>query len=146
MATATRNRLSSVLPTPLSREVGDLFDSFFDGGALRTRPAWHAPASVWEENDRFHVELDLPGVKQEDLEVTFEKGALSITAERKAPEGEQRTNWHDERGYGKVTRIVSLPESADTESIDADLVNGVLHISVSKKPEAQPRRIEIRTS
>lgn len=145
MATETRNRLSNVLHTPLSREMSDLFDSFFDGGAPRTRPAWHAPASVWEQNDRFHVELDLPGVLQEDLELTFEKGSLSITAERKAPEGE-RTNWHDERGYGKVTRIVSLPDSADAENIQAELVNGVLHVSVPKKPEAQPRRIDVKTS
>lgn len=145
MATATRNRLANALPTPFSREVGELFDSFFDGGALRTRPAWHAPASVWEDKDRFHVELDLPGVTQEDLELTFEKGSLSITAQRKAPEGE-RTNWHDERGYGKVTRIISLPDSADTENIEADLTSGVLHVSVSKKSEAQPRKIEVRAS
>jgi HSP20 family protein len=125
--------------------MGELFDTFFDGGALRTRPAWHAPASVWEENDRFHVELDLPGVKQENLELTFEKGALSITAERIAPEAE-RTNWHDERGYGKVTRIVSLPDSADTENINAALESGVLHVTVPKKPEAQPKRIEVKTS
>ena len=145
MAMATRNRLSNVLPAPFAREMGQLFDTFFDGSSLRTRPAWHAPASVWEENERFHVELDLPGVKQENLELTFEKGALSITAERIAPEGE-RTNWHDERGYGKVTRIVSLPESADTENINAELVNGVLHVTVPRKPEAQPKRIEVKTS
>jgi HSP20 family protein len=144
--TTTRNRLSNTLPAQLSREVGDLFDTFFNGGSsLRTRPAWHAPTSVWEENDRFHIELELPGVKQEDLELTFEKGSLSITAERKAPEGE-RTNWHDERGYGKVTRLVSLPESADTENIEAELVSGVLHVSVPKKPEAQPKRIEVKFS
>jgi HSP20 family protein len=143
MATATRNRLATATPTPFSREVGELFDSFFDGRGLRTRPAWHAPASVWEDKDQFHVELDVPGVTRESLDLTFEKGSLSISAERKAPEGE-RTNWHDERGYGKVTRVISLPDSADTDSIHADLTNGVLHVSVPKKPEAQPRRIEVR--
>jgi HSP20 family protein len=146
MTTTTRNRLSNVLPAQLSREFGELFDTFMNGGgALRTRPAWHAPASVWEENDRFHIELDLPGVAQGDLELTFEKGSLAITAERKAPEGE-RMNWHDERGYGRITRLIGLPDSADTENIQAELANGVLYVSVPKKPDAQPRQIEVRVA
>lgn len=144
MTTATRNRLSNIVPAQFSREMGELFDSIFDGGSPRTRPAWQTPASVWEENDKFHVEIDLPGVTQENLELTFEKGSLSITAERPAPEGE-RTKWLDERAYGKVTRVVSLPDSANAEQIDAELVNGVLHVSVSKKPEAQAKRIEVKT-
>ena len=75
---------------------------------------WRAPASIWEADNTFHIEVDAPGVKKEDVELTFDKGALQITLERKAPEGE-RTNWHNERGYGKVSRSVSLPDTVDPE-------------------------------
>ena len=64
------------------------------------------------------------------------------TSERSAPE-ELSSAFVDERRYGKVTRTVTLPESIDPESIAGKLTDGVLHITVAKKPEAQPKRIEI---
>ena len=106
---------------------------------------WRAPASIWEANNTFHIEVDAPGVKKEDVELTFDKGALQITLERKAPEGE-RTNWHNERGYGKVSRSVSLPDTVDPETITAELTNGVLHVTIQKLPVAQPKKIDVRVS
>ena len=82
---------------------------------------------------------------KEDVELTFDKGQLQITLERKAPEGE-RTNWHNERGYGKVSRSVSLPETVDPNTITAALTNGVLHVTITKLPEAQPKKIEVKVS
>lgn len=98
---------------------------------------------MWEDAGAYHVELDVPGVTRENVDVTFEKGTLRITTERIAPE-EQRSGLVDERRYGKVTRTVTLPESIDPESIAAELTSGVLHVTVNKKPEAQPKRIEIK--
>ena len=106
---------------------------------------WRAPASIWEADNTFHIEVDAPGVKKEDVELTFDKGALQITMERKAPEGE-RTSWHNERGYGKVSRSVSLPETVDPETITAELTNGVLHVTITKLPEAQPKKIDVKVS
>jgi HSP20 family protein len=106
---------------------------------------WRAPASIWEAEDKFHIEVDAPGVAKDDVELTFEKGVLQITLERKAPEGE-RTNWHNERGYGKVSRSVSLPDTVDPDTIAAELNNGVLHVSINKRPEAQPKRIDVKVS
>src|ERR1044072_7441948 len=60
----------------------------------------------------YHVEMDLPGVKRENVELTFEKGTLRITSERSAPE-EVSSALVDERRYGRVTRTVTLPESID---------------------------------
>ena len=93
----------------------------------------------------FHIEVDAPGVAKDDVELTFDKGSLQITLERKAPEGD-RTNWHNERGYGKVSRSVSLPEIVDPETISAELTNGVLHVTIQKLPEAQPKKIDVRVS
>jgi HSP20 family protein len=105
--------------------------------------AFHVPASVWEDNDSYHIELDVPGIARESVDLTFEKGTLRITTERSAPEDE-RQGLVDERRYGRVTRTVALPESIDVDSIGAELANGVLHVTVNKKPEAQPKRIEIK--
>ena len=136
-----RNRLGGLLPAGLP-EFDNLFNQFFRPEEVAM---WRTPASIWEADNMFHIEVDAPGVKQEDVELTFDKGTLQITMERKAPEGE-RTNWHNERGYGKVSRSVSLPDTVDPETIAAELTNGVLHVTITKLPEAQPKKIDVRVS
>ncbi len=136
-----KNRLGSLLPGGLP-EFDSLFNHFFRAEEVAM---WRAPASIWEADNVFHLEVDAPGVAKENVELTFEKGTLQITLERKAPEGE-RTNYHNERGYGKVSRSVSLPETVDPNTITAELTNGVLHVTISKLPEAQPKKIEVKVS
>ena len=136
-----RNRLGRRVAAGLP-EFDTLFNQFFrsEGGAT-----WHTPVSIWEADNVFHVEVDAPGVTKEDVDITFEKGTLQVTLERKAPEGE-RTNWHSERGYGKVSRSFSLPDTVDPNTIGAELTNGVLHVTISKVPEAQPKKIDVKVS
>src|SRR3990172_1380499 len=142
MSTALqKNRFGHLLPAGLP-EFDTLFNHFFRGEEV---VMWRAPASIWEADNTFHIEVDAPGVKKDDVELTFDKGTLQITLERKAPEGE-RTNWHNERGYGKVSRSVSLPDTVDPETITAELTNGVLHVTIQKLPEAQPKKIDVRVS
>jgi HSP20 family protein len=137
----SRNRLRELVPGNWSGDLDSLVHQFF--GAGPGIQAFYVPASVWEDQNSYHVELDVPGVSRENVDLTFEKGTLRITTERTAPE-EQRKGLVDERRYGKVTRTVTLPESIDPDSIAAELTNGVLHVTVAKKPEAQPKRIEIK--
>jgi HSP20 family protein len=139
--TLQRNRLGQLFPANLP-EFDNLFNHFFRSEEVAM---WRAPASIWEAENTFHIELDAPGVAKEDVELTFDKGALQITLERKVPEGD-RTNWHNERGFGRVTRSVSLPDTVDPETISAELTNGVLHVSITKRPEAQPKRIDVKVS
>jgi HSP20 family protein len=136
-----KNRLGHLLPAGLP-EFDNLFNHFFRAEEVAM---WRAPASIWEADNTFHIEVDAPGVAKEDADVTFDKGALQITLERKAPEGE-RTSWHNERGYGKVSRSVSLPDTVDPLTISAELTNGVLHVTISKLPEAQPKKIDVKVS
>ena len=138
----SRNRLRELLPGNWG-DFESVVEQFFGPGASRGVQAFYVPASVWEDEASYHVELDVPGVVRDHVELTYEKGTLRITTERPAPE-ETRTGLVDERRYGKVTRTVTLPESIDPESIAAELTNGVLHVTVAKKPEAQPKRIEIK--
>jgi HSP20 family protein len=119
-----------------------LFNYYFGG---EERAAWRAPASIWEADNTFHIEVDAPGVSKEDVELTFDKGTLTVTLERKSPEGE-RTNWHNERGYGKVSRSVSLPDTVDPATITAELTGGVLHVTITKRPEALPKKIDVKVS
>lgn len=136
-----KNRFGSLLPGGFP-EFDNLFNHFFRAEEVAM---WRAPASIWEAENVFHIEVDAPGVAKENVELTFEKGNLQITLERKAPEGE-RTNYHNERGYGKVSRTVSLPETVDPNTITAELTNGVLQVTIGKLPEAQPKKIEVKVS
>jgi len=137
-----RNRLREFLPTQWG-EFDSLLDQVFGPNGLRTSRALYAPASIWEDDGSYHVELDVPGVVRDNIELTFDKGALLITAERKRPE-QDRPGWHEGRAYGKVTRRLMLPESIDPDCIKAELNDGVLRVSVAKTPESQPKRIDVK--
>lgn len=142
-ATQSNNRLQQIFPAAMA-EVDSLVDQFF--GPVSSRgAAWRAPASIWEAKEHLHLEVDAPGVKLEDVDITFDKGRLSLTLERKAPEYEG-TLWHSERGYGKVTRTLALPDTVDPDTIEATLSDGVLRVSIGKRPELQPKRIEVKTA
>lgn len=86
--------------------------------------------------------MDAPGVAREDVKLTYHQGELRISAERKAPE--RASGQNDQRRYGKAVYTLSLPETIDPDTINASLEQGVLHVTVAKKPEAQPKRIEVK--
>jgi len=141
MSTLQKNRVGQLFHGSLP-EFDNLFNHFFRAEEVGM---WRAPASIWEADNTFHLELDAPGVAKENVDLTFDKGTLQVTLERKLPEGD-RTNWHNERGYGKVTRSVSLPDTVNPDSITAELTNGVLHVTIAKNPELQPKRIDVKVS
>lgn len=142
---APTNRLNQLLPTPLA-DVDALLGHFFTAptrNAVASRLAWGAPASMWEADDHLHVEIDAPGVASDAVEVTLENGQLAISLERTA--GEEPPRYlYNERRFGKVTRTVELPDTVEPESVEAELKDGVLRVTVAKRPETQPRKIEIR--
>ncbi len=142
MNTCTRkNRLHDLVPGNWG-DFDSLLNQVLAPTVARTVRGIRTPLSVWEADDAYHVELDVPGVSKDDIELTFEKDTLQIVAERKGPE-EERKGLHEERVYGKVTRSLSLSEAVDPDSIAAELTNGVLHVTVAKIPEVQPKRIDI---
>lgn len=140
--TNQKNRLTNLFPANLS-DVDNLFTQVFGptSGAAGS-PRWQAPASLWESEDRLHLEIDAAGVTRDGVDVTFDKGVLSVTLDR--PRHEDRQYWHNERAFGAVTRSVTLPDTVDPESIEAELTDGVLSVSIAKVPEAQPRKIELK--
>jgi HSP20 family protein len=138
------------VPHSVQREMDQLFDHFFgpvtgSGGNGESASQVFAPASLWEEENQWCIEFDLPGVKQEDIDVTLEKNSLRLTAQRNAPQ-EERKYFHQERNYGQIQRLISLPETVDPERIEAELKDGVLRLTLAKRPELQPKKIQVKAS
>ena len=112
-----------------------------------TRDATWSPAvDIHEEDKQFVVRADLPGVKPADIEITAEKGVLSIRGERKYEKREPAQGYERiERVAGSFARRFVLPDNAQADSIKARYNNGVLEVSIPKQPEQQPRRVAIET-
>jgi HSP20 family protein len=114
------------------------FSRFFDedAPAAATRELAYLPSvDVREEENRFVVQVDLPGVDSKDIEITAEKGVLTIKGERKS-----------EQKKGTFLRRFTLPENAQTDAITAKQANGVLEVSIPKQAQVQPKRIEVQAA
>ena len=109
--------------------------------------AWLPSVDVREEDARFVVQVDLPGVENKDIEITAEKGVLTVRGERRSEKKANADGYaRVERASGTFLRRFTLPETADAEAIKASHVNGVLEISIPKRPQEQPRRISIQAA
>ena len=101
---------------------------------------------VTETKDAYLFRADLPGVKEQDLEISLTGTRLSISGHREQERHNQGDTFYaSERSYGSFTRSFTLPEGVDAENVTADLKSGVLTLTVPKKPEVQPKKIAIGT-
>ena len=99
---------------------------------------------IEETSDAFRVRMDLPGVEREDLKVEIENNTLLIEAERKLESSEGMQVLHRERAnHARFARSFSLGESVKADAINAQLVNGVLELTIPKNEKALPRRINV---
>lgn len=139
--------------TGLRNEMNHLFDDFFTGFERRTptlfrpyEPGWllggHrgglTPAvDVAEDDKAVTLTAELPGMKEEDVEVVLRDDMLTVKGEKKSEREEKEENYHlTERRYGAFERTFRLPESADIDNIKAAIDDGVLTVTVPKKAEA----------
>ncbi len=102
-------------------------------------------ADVYREAENFYVELDIPGVGQEDIDVEVEKKTLTISVERPYPDSDERTNLVRGRAFGSFKRRFFLGEGLDADGIEADFENGVLRLSIPVLETAQARKVEVGT-
>ena len=99
---------------------------------------------VKENKDGYVFRADLPGVKEDDLEISLTGNRLTISGKREQEKREQgETYYATERSYGSFSRAFTLPDGTDGDNVKAELKNGVLQVTVPKKPEVQPKRITI---
>lgn len=137
-------------PNPLQEEIKQVFEKFFnndtdtDASSVVTSQ-WVPRVDVKEEAERFVIFADLPGVDPKDIEVNMDKGILSIKGERQAESRTENEHYSRvERAHGVFYRRFALPESANPDGIVAVGKNGVLEITIPKRPETTPRRISVQ--
>jgi len=133
---------------PFRHEMEDLMGRFFgeengNGHAIKT---WTPQVDVEETEKEILVKVDLPGIDPKGIEISIENGILTIRGERKEEKEEKKKNYHRiERFTGTFCRQLSMPTGVDAEKVTATNANGVITVSIPKKPEAQPKRIAITT-
>ncbi len=145
------NRQLTRRPTfaPFFSNEGPDFDQLMAGffrpiNASNELSDWRPAADVRETEDAFIVEAELPGLKKEDVSVTFEDGTLTLSGERKFEEETNGSNLRRvERSYGAFSRSFRLPREIDAEGVTANFRDGILTINVPKTETAKPRSIEI---
>ena len=112
----------------------------FQGAVRHMMP----PVDVIEDKESYHFYFDMPGLKSEAVDARVEDGRLTIAAERMRPEWPKETDVHvAERGYGTIRRTFELPNDASHEKIQASYKDGVLEVTVEKRPEAKSAKIQI---
>ncbi len=129
----------------LRREMDRLMDNFLPNrNEGETNAFWAPRTDLAETDDAFVLTIDLPGINRDEVEITFEDGALKVSGERQINREQENSQFHRiERSYGRFFRAFRFGENADPEHIEANFDDGVLTISVGKREQSKPRRIEI---
>jgi HSP20 family protein len=129
----------------LRREIDRLFEDTF-GRGNNGMSAWSPAVDVRETEKELRLEVELPGINPEDVELTAENGVLTVRGEKKTErkEGDDESRYHMiERSFGTFTRSFQLPKGLDESKIEADYNHGILSIHIPKAALPQPRRIQI---
>ena len=130
---------------PFTQEFDRLARRVFGttNGAVSRRSVM--PMDVIRRKDEVELRFDLPGIDPESLEVTVDRGVLTVSAKRAEEYAEGENPYRRERVMGTFTRRVSLSDTIDAEKIDAGYTNGVLSVRLPLLEKAQPRKVEIHT-
>jgi HSP20 family protein len=125
-------------------EINRFFNGMKTQRAANQERGWMPAVDIHEEDDRFVLSADIPGVERKDVEITLEDGVLTIKGERHAGSEEKRKGFHrSERVYGTFMRQFTLPDTVNPENISASVREGVLHIEIPKQARPEPRKISV---
>jgi HSP20 family protein len=135
-------------PFEMMRELMTTWDPFRE--LTRTMPAgveFIPSFELKERKDAFVLKADLPGVREDDLDVSLTGNRLTISGKREEEKKEEGDRYYTyERSYGSFSRSFTLPEGVDAEHIEAELKEGVLNLTIPKRPEVQPKKISLLKS
>lgn len=126
----------------LRRELDRLFEGSL-GGATGGR--WSPAVDVREDDKGIDLDIELPGIRPEDVDISVDNGILTVSGEKRSDRQEEGEGKYHmvERTYGSFFRSFQLPQGVDESQISADFNNGVLTIRIPKAALPQPRRIQI---
>jgi HSP20 family protein len=133
----------------LHGQMNRLFEGQLDRDAATSGATadWIPQADIEEYADRFVLKLDVPGVDLAAIEITLDKGVLSLSGERvKDAAGKDVQRSRVERAHGRFHRRFTLPDTVDAAGVHATGRNGIVEVTIPKQPKAQPRRIQVATA
>ena len=129
-------------------EMNRLFDSVFSGWPERRESLlegdWAPSVDVAETDEEIVVTAELPGVKQEEVDISIADSVLTLKGEKKEEKEVKEKNYHRiERSYGSFQRSISLPTGVEASKAKATYKDGILRVTVPKVEEAKPKQIKI---
>ncbi len=130
----------------LQNRMNSLFQDFSRNGENEqtTAASFVPPVDIYEDEHKLVLKLEIPGIRQEDLDVRMENNTLSVKGERSFQSEGKEENFHRvERRYGSFYRAFTVPTTIDPEGIKADYDAGVLRLELHKKPESRPKQIKV---
>jgi HSP20 family protein len=129
-------------------ELSRLFGRTLGGSeVLRPGSGWMPSMDVYETEDKIVATLELPGIEPDNVDVSVEDSTLTISGRREFSNEVKEESFHRvERRYGSFTRAITLPQTADTQKVNANFDNGVLTIEVAKAERAKPKKIKVKAS
>lgn len=106
---------------------------------------WSPAVDLYDCDEQLVAKIELPGLKQQDFEINYQEGVLTISGERKGdfPEGKEPETYRQERAIGKFQRNIALPSPIEMNKIQASYKDGVLTVNMPKSEEAKPHRVEV---
>ena len=130
----------------LQNRMNSLFQDFSRNGENEsvTASGFVPPVDIYEDEHKLVLKIEIPGMRQQDLDVRMENNTLTVKGERSfQSEGKEETFHRVERRYGSFYRSFTVPNTINPESIKADYDAGVLRVELEKKPESKPRQIKV---
>ena len=117
---------------------------FFSGEEGLLGGNWAPSVDIYEDQNSIMLEVDLPGLKPGDFNLTIENYRLTLSGERKFEKENKGDNWRRvERSYGSFTRTFSLPSTVNVDAVNAEFKDGVLRVTLPKKEEVKARQIQV---
>ncbi len=131
----------------LHRQINRIFDDRAGASAEATVADWMPAADVLEYADKFVLKLDVPGVNASSIDITLDRGVLTVSGERPAEmTAKEVERSRRERVSGRFHRRFTLPDTVDAAAVHATGRDGVLEVTIPKQAKAKPRRIEVASA
>lgn len=131
----------------IRENFGRLFDLAFPTRSAESFGDWTPPLDAHEDQDKYIVAVELPGIRKEDMKVSVHEGVLTVSGERKSEKDvKEGTLLRCERFCGKFSRSVTLPSAVRADKVNAVYKDGVLTVEIPKAEEAKPKTVEVKIS
>ena len=129
----------------LQTQMNRLIQDFGRGSNDELMTTGFVPAvDVYEDEQHVTLNLEVPGLDEKDIDIRLENNQLTVRGERRFENEQKEENFHRiERRYGSFSRSFTLPNTVDTDNVNANYVNGVLKIQLAKRAEAKPKQIKV---